>query len=93
MTGYCDKITNLSQMLRQTQDFFRKASIILYTLQLMLHMKCQLSFFLFSRKKKRSEMLMLGDSVKKYSLEKNMSIIPSAIFLLRRNTKTEEQKC
>lgn len=30
---------------------------------------------------------MLGDPVKKYSLEENMNINPSTIFLLRRNTK------
>lgn len=44
-------------------------------------------FFSREKKKKISEILMLGNSVKKYSLEENMNLIPSTVFPLRRNAR------
>lgn len=43
------------------------------------------NFFFQREKKKISEILMLGNSVKNYSSEEYMNIIPSTVFPLQRN--------
>lgn len=56
----------------------------------MLHMKY--NFFFQREKKKISEILMLGNSVKNYSSEEYMNIIPSTVFPLQKMADFEVQK-